>query len=190
MKQKSFLEKRKWQVALRRYVIEEQPSFEYAPYFGINISGFRSWIEGQFDEKMNWENFGSLWQLEHVIPLQYFNLQKEDELRLCWHFTNIQVGLSSQNESDAQGISPLQARSYFLGLADAGLERVNEMLTWMDVQEIQHTPIIQARLRHLIRDKRQLQEMEKLDATDLLRINKGLELNELIAEKKLFHRFK
>ena len=60
-------EKRKWQIALRRYVLEGNPSTRYAPYFGLDINTLRNWFELQFVEPMSWENFGTKWQFEHHI---------------------------------------------------------------------------------------------------------------------------
>ena len=59
----TFREKRKWQIALRRYVLEKNKSSFYAPYFGLGIETFRKWIEVQFDSETNWENFSESWQL-------------------------------------------------------------------------------------------------------------------------------
>ena len=56
----TFREKRKWQIALRRYVIEQNRSSFYAPYFGLDIKSFRDWIEVQFDRGMNWDNFSKV----------------------------------------------------------------------------------------------------------------------------------
>src|SRR5690606_10922137 len=86
-----FREKRKWQIALRRYVLERNKSSFYAPYFGLDSEKFRNWIERQFDADLNWENFSSAWQFDHVVPLAYFDFSAEEDLRLCWNFTNIRI---------------------------------------------------------------------------------------------------
>src|SRR6188474_3101936 len=81
-------EKRKWQVALRRYVLDKNLSPAYAWYFGLSIDQFRNWIEIQFTEGLSWENFGSAWQFDHVIPVAYFDFSLEEDLLLCWNFIN------------------------------------------------------------------------------------------------------
>src|SRR5688500_18764886 len=82
-----FREKRKWLVALRRYVVDGQPSFAYAPYFALNIKKLREWFEIQFDKEMSWNNFGEAWQFDHIIPVVYFNYSDKNDLKLCWNFT-------------------------------------------------------------------------------------------------------
>lgn len=86
-----FREKRKWQIALRRYVLEQKWSAAYAPYFGIDTRRFREWIELQFEGGQTWENFSSRWQFDHIVPVAYFDFTEDAELRLCWNFTNIRV---------------------------------------------------------------------------------------------------
>jgi hypothetical protein len=48
-----FREKRKWQIALRRYVIEKNNCITYAPYFGLDRENLRKWFEMQFEEGYN-----------------------------------------------------------------------------------------------------------------------------------------
>ncbi len=84
-------EKRKWQMAFRRFVLENTPSEQYAPYFGLCRADLRSWIEAQFSTNQNWENFGKVWQFEHVIPVSWFNLNSEEDLKACWNYLNFRV---------------------------------------------------------------------------------------------------
>lgn len=84
-------EKRKWQVAFRRFVLEGSPSEQYAPYFGLHRKALREWFESQFTGVQSWENFGISWQFEHVIPVSFFDISEEGELKLCWNYLNIKV---------------------------------------------------------------------------------------------------
>lgn len=189
MKHQIFLDKRKWQVALRRYILDQQPSMDYAVYFGIDIPGFRGWIENQFAGSVLWENFGKCWQLEHIVPLSYFNLLQNADLKLCWHFTNIQVGPVAGSGLDFPVISIHQAKSYFKALAVTGLNRVNQMIIRLEFLENQNQQITSARLNYLAKSADRNLELEKLDSEELYQINKGFDLNEMLAQKKLFHRF-
>jgi hypothetical protein len=92
-------EKRKWQIALRRYVLEKNPSSFYAPYFGLDIEKMRNWFECQFENGTSWEDFGKKWQFDHVIPVTYFNFSDDNELKLCWNFINLRVRSASVNQN-------------------------------------------------------------------------------------------
>jgi len=49
-------------------------------------------IEKQFDDKMNWENYGSYWEVDHIYPqslLPYSSLEDEN-FQKCWALENLQ----------------------------------------------------------------------------------------------------
>jgi hypothetical protein len=113
-----FREKRKWQIALRRYVLEEHPSAAYAPFFALDIKKLREWFEMQFDRGMSWGNFGKEWQFDHIIPVVYFDYSNRDELKLCWNFTNLRVEPVHLNKNRGHRVDVLAAKAYFRELYD------------------------------------------------------------------------
>lgn len=78
-------------MAFRRFVLENAPSEQYAPYFGLCRSDLRTWIETQFTASQNWDNFGKVWQFEHIISVAWFDTNSVEELRACWNFLNLRV---------------------------------------------------------------------------------------------------
>ena len=106
-------EKRKWQINLRRYVIEKSPCPPYAPYFGLDIENIRKWFEYQFTKDLDWSNFAKKWQFDHIIPVTYFDHTDEAELRLCWNFTNLRVEPLQFNKDRGNRLDVLGAKSYF-----------------------------------------------------------------------------
>lgn len=55
---------------------------------GCSIEDFKKYIENKFDESMNWENYGKVWDLDHIIPLSTAETE-EDVIRLNY-YTNLQ----------------------------------------------------------------------------------------------------
>lgn len=62
---------------------------------GCDIDFFKEWIESQFLEGMTWENMGSRrkngcksWHIDHIVPCSLFDLTKEDEIFICFHYSN------------------------------------------------------------------------------------------------------
>lgn len=111
-------EKRKWQIALRRYVLEKTPSVAYAPFFGLDNEKMRQWFESQFTEGKGWVSFGINWQFGHIIPVNYFDCFNEEDLKLCWNFINIRV--EHINPEGEKGGHPdiLTAKNYFSSLLE------------------------------------------------------------------------
>lgn len=68
--------------------------FQYKPgksitYLGCSIQTFKTHLENKFLPGMSWENKG-LWHIDHIRPCASFDLSKEDELKKCFHYTNMQ----------------------------------------------------------------------------------------------------
>ena len=108
-----FREKRKWQIAFRRYVLDKQVCAAYAPYFGLDIENMRQWFEYQFQKEIGWDNFGKMWQFDHIIPVTYFDFSKEEELKMCWNFTNLIVEEFKKNKERGHRLDVLAANNYF-----------------------------------------------------------------------------
>ncbi len=111
-----FREKRKWQISLRRYVIDKSPCPLYAPYFGLDIENLRKWFEMQFSDNIAWGDFGKKWQFDHIIPVTYFDFEDENELKLCWNFTNLRVENFQLNKNRGNRVDVLAAKAYFENL--------------------------------------------------------------------------
>ena len=57
---------------------------------GCDAQFLMSWFEFQFDKDMNWTNYGSYWQLDHVKACSLFDLTNNNDRRLMNHFFNLQ----------------------------------------------------------------------------------------------------
>jgi len=58
---------------------------------GYTIDQLKRHLEKQFDEHMTWENYGSYWHLEHIIPVSAFNFQSPEDrdFKRCWALKNL-----------------------------------------------------------------------------------------------------
>ena len=65
-------------------------------YVGCNLQDLRNHLESTFHEGMSWENYGE-WHIDHIIPCSSWNLADEKELRMCFHYTNLQALWASDN---------------------------------------------------------------------------------------------
>ena len=126
----------KWSLALRRYLIDKIPNTNYAPYFGLDTSTFREWIEIQFTDDLYWNNYGKKWQFDHIVPVVYFDLELEEDLKLCWNFINIRVEPFSLNRTSGNRVDVLAVKSYFVDLYDkTGFSLCKKMLDKIETIE-------------------------------------------------------
>jgi hypothetical protein len=57
---------------------------------GCSIPEVRAKLEAAFKPGMTWENFGSVWHIDHKRPCASFDLTKPDEQRECFNHSNLQ----------------------------------------------------------------------------------------------------
>lgn len=57
-------------------------------YLHCDIEFFREWLEYCFKDGMTDNNHGSYWHLDHVLPVSWFNLEKDTHVYLCFHYLN------------------------------------------------------------------------------------------------------
>ena len=62
---------------------------KYLSIMSCDLHYLRQWLEFQFDEKMNWRNYGSYFHIDHVKPFSLFNIEDDNERRLMNHWSNL-----------------------------------------------------------------------------------------------------
>lgn len=66
---------------------------------GYTLEELMAHLERQFLKGMTWDNYGSFWEIDHIIPRASFNFATtEDEgFRQCWSLTNLRPLRSEAN---------------------------------------------------------------------------------------------
>ena len=57
---------------------------------GCNKQMLKYYFETLFDKNMNWDNQSTYWQIDHRIPISWFNLENEEELKFSCNYKNLQ----------------------------------------------------------------------------------------------------
>jgi len=185
-----FREKRKWQLAFRRYVLERNTSQMYAPYFGLDIENYRKWIELQFTNELSWGNFGTAWQFDHIVSVAYFDFSIKADLLLCWNFINVRVEKLESNSTERSRIDILGAKPYFQELyKKTGFSICNSMIEKINQIESSNT-ISEPQLENfIISNKELLERTAQLTAEELSRLNKGTSLSDIFMEREILRKF-
>ncbi len=185
-----FREKRKWQIALRRYALERNKSSFYAPYFGLDIQHFRAWIEAQFDKEMNWNNFSKVWQFDHIVPIAYFDFGNKEDLKLCWNFINLRVDKIQLNKNRGNGIDMLAAKPYFETL----YQHTQYTLCLKMIDKINQTKVLEIQsLNNLVsfitKKKSYIEAISTFNSYEFDRLNEGVPISEVLAEIELLKKY-
>lgn len=214
-----FRETRKWQLAYRRFVIEGVPGEKYAPYFGLNRAALREWFELQFTNQLNWENFGTAWQFEHIVPLAYFDFEIEADLYLCWNFINIRVenkawgqeGMGEKRHGGMEAIRKegmgaegkrqegmkelwlvdvLGAKEYFKAShKNTGFSVCEKMVSKIEAIEASMAAPIPALENFVLKQKDWLENIASLTKEEFLRFNAGMPVEDLLLEREILKKF-
>jgi hypothetical protein len=186
-----FREKRKWQIALRRYAIDKLPSTFYAPYFGLEIESLRKWLEIQFIEGAEWDNFGKRWQIEHYVPVTYFDFSREADLRLCWNFINLKVEILDSNKGGIQGTGLLGARTYLKALQEkSGYQCSSLLLEKIDQIERESILTSEKQIEFIQQRAGHLEQLGKYTDFEFELLNKGRSIEEVNAELEQMKKIK
>jgi len=59
-------------------------------YLECSLSTMKKWLEFQFDEDMTWKNYGTLWTIDHILPLSRFDLENKAHQAIAFNWKNLQ----------------------------------------------------------------------------------------------------
>ena len=72
---------------------------------GCCHSFFKKWIIHQLYGIMTIENYGSVWQIDHCLPISSFNLLDESDMKKCFNWINLRPMYCSENISKGSKIN-------------------------------------------------------------------------------------
>jgi len=79
---------------------------------GCSIEEAKQHIEQQFTEGMSWENYAlDTWHIDHIIPVNTFDLTKDEEQKKCFHYTNLRPLPAKENLSRPDDGSDIDRKS-------------------------------------------------------------------------------
>jgi len=79
-------------------------SDETGEILGCDKNIFKKWLEFNYSDKINKYNHGSLWHLEHVIPVNTFDISNKEERKVCFRWYNVSVMIGFDNISKGTNI--------------------------------------------------------------------------------------
>ena len=66
---------------------------------GCSHSFFKRWIIHHLYGNMTLENYGSVWQFDHSLPIASFDLLDENDMKKCFNWVNLRPTYPSENNS-------------------------------------------------------------------------------------------
>lgn len=114
-------------------------------YLGCDIDFLKKWLEFRFDDYMNWDNLGTYWHIDHILPIKLFDCTNVKE-QVCFHWINLQPLVGDANlEKGAK----LHIHYFMNNIVNVnrfntkykqflGYQTLREMLEWLKKQDFRH----------------------------------------------------
>ena len=74
---------------------------------GCSLESFWLYLESKFEPGMTRKNYGKVWEIDHIIPCALFDLTREDHQQRCFHVSNLQPMLVSDNRRKRATLPPV-----------------------------------------------------------------------------------
>ena len=88
----------------------------------------KEYLESKFTKEMTWENYGKFWHIDHIIPIDVFNLLDINEQLMAFHWSNLQPLQATENIIKSNKILPEVIYRYWNGTQ------------WIDSRELKLLP--------------------------------------------------
>lgn len=112
---------------------------KYSEFLGCDLQFLRCWIEYRFKSDMNWDNLGKLWHIDHILPINRFDFTNNSDIKICFHWTNLQPLYATENISKSDKIYFHHYFNNFISVFRynsfnkkfMGYQAVSESLQWL-----------------------------------------------------------
>ena len=86
-------------VRINKALKNNSKSISTEELLGLTFNEYKIYLEDRFNEYMNWDNYGSYWDIDHIRPCATFDLTNEDEFKICFHHSNTQPLSKKENQT-------------------------------------------------------------------------------------------
>lgn len=71
-----------------------------------SIRWYRTWLESQFQPGMTWENYGAVWQIDHILAVSRFDLSCPVNQGVAFCYENTRPLWTKDNLARGNRIAP------------------------------------------------------------------------------------
>jgi hypothetical protein len=77
---------------------------KYTAMLGCSWDTLRTWLESNFTEGIAWDNYGTVWHVDHAMPCSVFDFKIEENVKVCFNWSNLSPMIGSENISKSNKI--------------------------------------------------------------------------------------
>ena len=92
---------------IRRSLKTGKYNKHWESYVNFSLKNLTHHLEKQFTSKMNWDNYGSYWWIDHITPISAFNFDSYNHIdfKRCFALSNLRPLEKSKNQSKGNKIN-------------------------------------------------------------------------------------
>jgi len=72
---------------------------KYKEMLGCSWDTLRAWLEQNMVEGMSWDNYGTVWHVDHTMPCAIFDFTVEENVKTCFNWSNLSPLFGPENIS-------------------------------------------------------------------------------------------
>lgn len=99
-------------VRLRKAVKGFQNPESTIDLLSCSLEDYKKYLQSKFTEGMSFDNYGE-WEIDHIIPCKFFDLTRELDRKICFHYLNTQPMWGSENKSKNAKVNLDQANNLY-----------------------------------------------------------------------------
>lgn len=84
-------------------LLKQNKSNKTTELLGCSLECFKTHLENQFKPEMTWENYGVVWEIDHITPCSSFDLTDIEQQKQCFHYINTQPLFKTTKISESFG---------------------------------------------------------------------------------------
>jgi len=99
----SYKLKKSLSVRLRQLITNKKKG-DTVKYLDCSIKQLKKWLEYNFEEGMTWDNYGTIWHLDHIKPCNSYDFKNLEEIEECFNWKNIRPCFAIENLKKANKV--------------------------------------------------------------------------------------
>lgn len=104
-----------WENARKRIwkIIHKNKKNNTLDLIGTTPLLFKLWLEYTFTTNMNWDNYGTYWEIDHVIPISTFDMKDTHNIFRAFNWKNCRAETKQYNNAKRNVISKEQMIKHY-----------------------------------------------------------------------------
>jgi len=102
---------------------------KYKEILGCSWDTLRKWLSQNMVEGMTWDNYGSVWHIDHTMPCSVFDFTEPENIKSCFNWSNLAPMFGLENISKSDKINMALVASYKIKARTFIEENLSEILT-------------------------------------------------------------